>query len=284
MIIVATRSAKQLVDNMHIPQANYIIKQFSDGEIYVKINQDVQAQEVWVVAATQPPAEHVLELFFLLDALTRAGAKKINIFFTYFGYARQAVALSGEACSAQFICDVLQKFSLGRVYIMHAHAADILHTFLPFNNAIDISFFCSVAQQYDIIAAPDKGAVAFAKEVAQRCNKEIIFFHKMRPEHERVTIKSVDGIATGKSVLLVDDIISTGSTMIEAAQALKKLGATHVAAAATHGIFSPGAFERLAASTLEKMYVTNTIMHAPHEKIEVVDVSAFVESIIRTAQ
>lgn len=218
----------------------------------------------------------------MLDALVRAGIQKINLFFTYFAYARQAVALPGEAASAQLICTILKKFHSKKIFITHVHAAHILQTYLHFNNIIDIDFFCSIAKNYDVIAAPDKGAFDFAQSVANSCKKDIVFFHKKRLGHEKVVVESVNGNVAGKKVLLVDDIISTGHTLIQASQTIKNLNAKEVSAAATHGLFSPGAFERLTESPLEKIYVTNTLAHISQGKIEVSDVSSFIKSILES--
>jgi ribose-phosphate pyrophosphokinase len=280
MIIFFTRSAQHLSEKIILPKAHYSVKQFSDGELYVKIDQDLDHNEIWIITSTQPPAENLLELFFLLDALVRKGVQKINLFFTYFAYARQAIASSGEAGSAQLICDLLKKFPLHRIYSMHIHAAHLMQTFLPFTDIVNMNFFCSSAKNYDVIAAPDKGAFGFAENVAQTCGKEVIFLKKIRPEHEKVVIESVDGNVKGKKVLLVDDMISTGSTLIEACRALINLGASEVAAAATHGIFSSDAYERLEESQLKKIYVTNTLNCFSKGKIEVTDISTFIESIL----
>lgn len=279
MIIFSTRSAQHLLKKIELPCAQYLIKQFSDGELYVKINQSIQ-EKVWIIAGTQPPAENLLELFFLLDALTRLGVKDINIVFTYFGYARQSIALPGEACSAQFICDVVKKFPLGKVHIVHAHAAPILHTFLTFTNNIDLDFFCTFAKQYDAVAAPDKGAAEFAQQVAQASARDLILMHKIRPEQEHIAIESVMGNVRGKRILLVDDIIATGRTVMGAAQELKKLGALEVAVAAMHGIFSDNARQHLEQSDLTKIYVTNTINQSAQGNIEVIDVSAYIKALI----
>ncbi len=283
MKIFYTNSAEQFSEKINLSHVGYSNKKFSDGEIYIKVDQDVQQKEIWVVASTQSPADNLLELFFLLDALRRAGAQKINLFITYFGYARQIMPLSGEAGSAQFICHILNTFSINTFYIIHAHAALTLHSLLNFKNCIDLDFFCSAAKNYDVIAAPDKGAFEFAQQVAQACNKEIVFLHKVRPEHEKVRIESIDGTVSGKKVILIDDIISTGNTIIEACKALKQLGATEVAAAATHGIFTAGACEKLQESPLTKIYVTNTLDQCSRGKIEVYDISKFIETLLVTS-
>jgi ribose-phosphate pyrophosphokinase len=282
MIIYYTRSTEYLAQQIALPQAPRIIKEFSDGELYVKTEQEVQAEEtVWILASTEPPATNLVELFLLLDALTHQGTQNIHLFFSYFGYARQSIAQPGEAHSTELICNILRTFPISKTFIVHAHAAPILQTYLPFTNVIDLNFFCSIAKAYDVIAAPDKGAAPFAKEVAHACNKDMIFLQKRRPAHDQVTIESVDGAVTGKKVLLVDDIISTGRTLVEAAQALVGLGATEVSAAATHGIFAPGSVERLTASPLTHIHVTNTPQRVAQGKIQVYDESSFIESVIR---
>lgn len=280
MIVFFTKSTQHLAEKINLPKADYIVKQFSDGEIYIKINQDIENKEIWIITSTPPPAENLLELFFSLDALTRLNVKKINLFFSYFGYARQAIAQPGEAVSAQLICDILKKFPIVKTYIMHAHAQEMLHTFLNFTDLIDLDFFCNVAKNYDVISAPDKGSYDFAQKVAKTCGKEVVSFKKVRPEHEKVKIEFVNGNVEGKNVLLVDDIISTGRTIIEASEALKNLGANTISAAATHGVLSTDAYERIENSILKKIYVTNTLDRKSKNKLEAVDISKFIESTI----
>lgn len=257
-----------------------IIKQFSDGEVYVKIESDIKDKRIWVIASTQSPAENLIELIFLLDALARLGASNINIFFPYFSYARQAIAQTGEAASAQRICTILKQFPIGTVKMLHVHAPDRMQSFLNFENVIDIDFFCHAAREYDCIAAPDKGAADFAQKIAYKCEKEAVFLQKIRPDHEYVKIESITGTVAGKKILLVDDIISTGRTMIEAAQALKNAGALEVACAATHGIFTNGAAERFEQSVIKKIYVTNSLKDFQPDSIKTYNVSRFIEAII----
>ena len=276
-----TRSTEHFAHHIALPQAPRTIKTFSDGELYVKIEQEIQSTEdIWILTSTEPPATNLLELFFLLDALTNRGAERIHLFFSYFGYARQSIAQPGEAHSTELISKILKTFPIYKTYILHAHAAAKLAESLPFTNVIDNKFFCSIAKNYDVIAAPDAGAAPFATAIATTCHKEVAFLQKMRPEHDQVRIESVDGAVSGKRVLLVDDIISTGHTLIQAAHALTKLGATEIAAAATHGIFAPGSLERLAESPLTTIYVTNAPQRNPTKKIHIYDVSSFIESTI----
>lgn len=298
MILFATSSAshlinKDLINKTPIKLGDCTVKQFSDGELYVSINEspeNIQKKEFWVLTGTQPPAENLLELFFLLNALERMGAQKINILFTYFGYARQAIAAPGQACSVQVICDIIKNLRtsglINKIYMIHAHSAPIINEYLPFTNVIDLNFFCNKANLYDIIAAPDKGAFEFAQQVAHECNKEVIVLEKTRPEQEHVKIDPSAQLGTSrtilnKKILIVDDIISTGRTLIESAAMLKKMGALSVSAAVTHGVFSPGSRQRLEESELDKIYVTDTIAQPKSiGKIEATDIASFVLGII----
>ncbi len=281
MKLFSTRSTRHLASHIAIEPGACTIKQFSDGELFVRIDEDVQGQTVWVLAGTQPPAENIFELFFLCDALVRAGAQ-INVCITYLAYARQMVAAPGESHTTQVIASFIKNFPMRNVYIVHPHS-DSLHEFLTFTAVRDMNFFYKQAEAYDAIAAPDKGAVTLAKEIATSCSKELILLTKMRPDKEKVEIVSVKGKAKGKKVLLVDDIISTARTITECAHTLITLGATSIAAAVTHGIFSPGSHELLKQSPLERVFVTNTIAQYPHKKIIVVDISQFIQKIMQTS-
>ncbi len=268
MIVFANKAAQHFT---RMPLGNYTIEHFQDGEIFVRINEDVVGKKIWIIAATQPPADNLLELFFLLDALHRAGAS-INLCIVYCAYVRQIYAQPGEVHSIEVICSFLKNFTLNQTLIMHPHTS-LLHDFLAFKTIHAFDFFCHYAKEYDTIAAPDQGALPFAQKIALSCNKELIALTKIRPEHDEVKIISLDGQANGKKILLVDDIISTGRTLVAAAQALKKQGATAVSAAATHGIFAPGSQEYIENSLLEHVYITNTINQKSQGKITVVDIS-----------
>ncbi len=279
MILFSTQKSNYLAQKITAHHGACTIKQFSDGEIFVRIDQDVRNKKVWVVANTQPPAENMLELFFLLDALERAGAH-VYLFITYFAYARQVIAKPGEAVSAEVIGNFFKNFNLKKIIILHAHSK-LLHDFLNFTTVRDLEFFCTQAHQYDAIAAPDKGAYALAQEVAETCKKELILLTKTRPDHEKVEIVSVEGTVTNKKILIVDDIIATGKTLIEVARALHTMGAKTIAAAATHGIFTGDAQDILAKSIIEKIAVTNSVPQHKHEKIVVHDISHFISKVMR---
>ncbi len=274
MILFSTKSSRHIAEKISAHHGACTVKYFSDGEMFVRIDQDVKSQRVWVLASTQAPAENLLELFLLLDALQHAGAR-ISLFITYFAYARQVRAAPGEAHSAELISSFFKRFTFEKTYILHAHSRS-LHNFLEYSDVKDISFFCDAAADYDALVAPDQGAYSLAAEIAKLCNKEIIVLTKTRPDHEQVKIVAVDGNVQGKRLLIIDDIISTGRTLVEAAHALKNMGAASIAAAATHGVFSPGAVDFLEKSILEKIIVTNSLAQQPRGKIHVHDISSFI--------
>lgn len=279
MKLFSSRSTLHIAENIGLKKGACTIKNFNDGELFVRIDENVDKQTVWVMASTPAPAENLFELFFLCDALKRAGAH-LNVCITYLAYARQIVASPGEAWTAYVIADFIKRFSINKLYIIHPHSK-ALHNLLPFEAIRDTNFFCTQAEEFDAIAAPDKGASQFAEEVARLCNKDLVLLSKKRPEKERVEITAIQGAVDHKKILLIDDIISTARTITESAHALKSLGAYSVSAAATHGVFSPGAYELLEQSPLEKIFVTNTIANKSQGKITVVDTSAFIQKIMQ---
>lgn len=279
MKLFSTNSAQHLATKIEFQQGLCTIKKFSDGEIFVRIDENVQDREIWVLAGTQAPAEHLFELFFLCNALERSGAK-INLLITYFAYARQVVAQPTEACPVQVIGNIIKNFDIAKLFIIHPHSF-LLHEFLEFDAVYNIDFFCKQAEGYDAIAAPDKGAFKLADDIARICKKDLVLINKMRPAQEQAKIISIDGQVINKKILLVDDIISTGRTITESAHALKKQGAASVAAAVTHGLFSPGSNRLIEQSPLERIYVTNTITQKSHEKVTVDDISKFIQKIMQ---
>ena len=280
MMIFYTSSTQHLASDLSFEQGRYLKKQFSDGEWYIKLESDVNKKNIWVVTATNPPADNIIELLLLLNALQRAGAQ-VHLLFTYFGYARQDQPLMGEAASAELFCNIFKMFSLKKIVIIHAHSI-FLQEYLNFENVLPLDLICKTTQSYQSVAAPDQGAYELVKQVAQHCNVQPIFLSKIRPEQELVQILEYDGIVRTKNILIVDDMITTGNTIIEVAKMLKKLGATHVSVWATHGIFSGNAIESIERSDINKIYVTNTLpQHKSLSKIEVINIAPLIEKIIK---
>lgn len=279
MNIFYTPSSMHFASSIKLPMGSCTIKKFSDGELYVRIDQDVQDQEVWVVAATNPPTENLFEFFFLLDALMRAGAI-VRVLITYFGYARQDRAAQGEALSAQVISNFFNTFSLEQLCVIHIHNPAI-ERYLQVSNYIPYNFFYNAAQEVDVIVAPDKGAYELAKNIAQKMDKKLAHVDKKRINHDLSEVIELHGDVSGKKALIIDDMISTGGTVINAANALMDHGAQSVSVAATHGIFSDKTVDRLKKSVIQEVTVTNSIAQPIYaDFVTVVDLSSFLCTII----
>lgn len=280
MKVFYTQSTQHLKPLLPFEVGSYVAKQFSDGEWYVNVQEEVTNTPVWVIAATNPPAEHLVQLLLLLDALQRAGAK-INLFFTYFGYARQDRPLPGEASSAQLMCLIFKMFPLHKIFILHPHSL-LLQNYLNFEAIFPDDLICAIAENYDAVAAPDQGAYELVKGLSKACSMEAIFLTKIRPEQELVKILEYDGMVRAKRILIVDDMIATGNTIIEVAKKLKQLGATQVSVWATHGIFSGNARHVIAKNGIAKIYVTNSLRQKNHsDAIEVISIAPLIEQIIK---
>lgn len=278
MILFNTRNTEYLARQLSFTRGACIIKNFSDGELYVKVDEDVAGKTVCVLTATQPPADNILELFLLLDALKRKQAK-IYLLFTYFGYARQDRTQPGEAFSSCMISNFLKTYELEKIFIIHAHS-ERLHEMLDFENVTPTQPVCKIITDYNLSpVAPDKGASSRVAHIARTCGVEPIFVTKSRPAFEKVTVTHIDGDVTGKNILIIDDMISTGSTILQTAALLKKNGANDIYAYATHGVFAPGCREKIEASPeIKKFYVTDSLPQSTttkEGKITVINIAPF---------
>lgn len=291
-MLYCTPSSKHLVDNIDLPKGSCTIKQFSDGEWHVTIHDDVHNKNVWVLAQTGAPADNLVQLLLLLDALKREGAY-INILITYFGYARQDRPFKGEALASEVMCKLLTLCSPQRIDVIHIHNPKICIDTDPLKillnlfkkhavltNHIPYEFFYDCVKDAEIIVSPDKGARSLAKQIAQHTNKELVMFEKHRPAPEQLTLKIL-GDVRGKRVLIVDDMITTGGTIIKAAQLLYDHGAHSVRVAATHGLFAGNAIKHLEESSIEQIYVTDTLKQSKlSKKITVADITPFIQKIV----
>lgn len=280
MKLFYTSCVAHLADRLPIAKGAFSVRRFSDGELNIKIDEQVSYQPVLVLAATPSPAENSLELLLLLDALSHCNAR-IYLMLTYFGYARQDQPATGESHAAQLMAQLITRVTLEQAWIVHAHS-DIIHQFMPFIDIIPYQFFNSMAQEADIVVAPDQGARAVVSAVAKRAGLPMIVIKKQRMAKEMVAIDDIEAEVEGKKILIIDDIIATGNTLIQAAQALKSKGAKQINAAVTHGIFSDSALALLQESPITTLYVTNSL--APTivaHKIVYVDIINELESVIR---
>ncbi len=247
------------------------IKKFPDGEKYVCVSGS--PREATVVQSTfAPQDEHIVELLLIADALRENGAEKLRAVVPYLAYSRQdRVTKNGEPVSVRAIMKTLGVY-YDELYVFDIHNPGTLR-FFP-GKAVNLSPAKAMAEYFGerlgdgIVLAPDKGALGRAKAVAEKLGLEYSHFEKERISPTEVRMKPVDVDVAGRNVLIVDDIISTGGTMIRAANLLKDMGAEKVFVAATHGVFAEGAIERV-GKAVDELAVTNTIP-TPVSKISVV--------------
>ncbi|NJE60594.1 ribose-phosphate diphosphokinase [Thermococcus sp. 21S7] len=247
------------------------IKRFPDGEKYVRIMGS--SKNVTVVQSTfAPQDEHLIELILMADALRERGVQKLRAVVPYLAYSRQdRVTKDGEPVSVRAVMRALSVY-YDELYVFDLHNPETLRFFQ--GKAVNLSPAGVIADYFGeklgegVVLAPDKGALERARVVAERLGLEYSHFHKVRISPTEVQMKPVNVDVRGKNVLIVDDIISTGGTMIRAANLLREMGAGKVFVAATHGVFAEGAIERV-SKAVDELAVTNTIP-TPVSKISVV--------------
>lgn len=261
------------VNHLHLKSTPFTVKHFKDGELYVKVPK--VKGKVTVVASLQPPAENILELAFILDALKRQNAD-IHLIITYFGYSRQdRINLPGEAVSAKVIANALKGVKI-TAFDVHGR----LSRFLRFNNIIPVKQFLPFIPKDVVIVAPDEGAVQHAKYWQKCLDAEIVFLKKSRPSHDVSEITSIKGNVKGRNVLIVDDMISTGGTVIKAAEILKKSGAKNIFVAATHGVFADNALSKLSKSPIKRIFVTDSLPQRKHRLVKVVSIRNLLSKVL----
>jgi ribose-phosphate pyrophosphokinase len=278
MKLFFTPSAMHLALNIDGVKGTYLSKTFSDGEKYVRVENGVKGA-VWVVANTNPPAENLIELFFLLDALRRL-ASEINLIVPYFAYARQdRITREGECLGAKVISDFLKHFRLRKVVILHIHSS-MIKGYLDYEDLFPLDLISPVVRQADVVAAPDEGGIPFAKMVGKECGLPVIHIEKKRITEEKVEVIEVFGKVQGKKVMIIDDMIATGGTIIKATEKLLSQGAKEVEVYATHGIFSGNAREKLDKSPIKQIYVSNSLPQQGRDKVKVLDISPLLRDVI----
>ena len=273
-----------------IPLGRLEIKNFSDGEIWAKFSDNIRGDDVFIVQSTQPPSDNLLELLILIDAARRASARRVTAVIPYFGYARQDRKDQPRvSVTAKLVANLITEAGTDRVITMDLHAAQIQGFFdIPLDHLYASAVFSDYFRLKKIpnlaVVSPDVGGLKIARSYARRLEAELILIDKRRPKPNVAEVVNIIGNASGKNVLIIDDLIDTGGTFVNAVKALRENGAQEIYGACTHPILSGTATERINDSELTSLVVTDSVpLRISSPKIEIRSVAKiFAEAIVRT--
>ncbi|MBN2300348.1 MAG: ribose-phosphate pyrophosphokinase [Acholeplasmataceae bacterium] len=259
--------AEEISRTSGIEISNVDVVRFSDGEISVNIEESVRGHDVFVIQSTSAPAnEHLMELLIMADAIKRASARTCTVIMPYYGYSRQdRKAKSRQPITAKLIADMLQVAGVDRLICIDLHAAQIQGFFnVPIDNfpaapLLADYFLYSKKLENIVVVSPDHGGVTRARVFARILDAPLAIIDKRRPAPNQAEVQNIIGDVSGRTAIMVDDIIDTAGTLIAGAEALIKAGAIGVYAAATHPVFSGDALARIEESVLTEIVVTDTI-------------------------
>ena len=262
--------AKDIADVLDIPLTSVEIERFRDQEIFVRINENVRGEDIFLIQPTSAPAnDHLMELLILIDALVRASAQRITAVVPYFGYARQDRKTGGRTpISAKLVANLISKAGAHRVLTIDLHAGQIQGFFdIPTDNLFGQPVFIDdIKEQYSkkdrekiMFISPDTGGVVRTRAIAKQFDADIAIVDKRRPKAGESEVMNIIGDVAGRNCIIYDDIIDSGGTICNAAKALKDHGANTVSAYITHGVLSDPAVERITKSELKEIVITDTI-------------------------
>lgn len=260
MIIVAGSSnlklAQQLSEilktDLIIPQ----IKRFEDQELNIHIDEDISNQEIFIVCSTSKPAnDHLVELLLLIDICKQAKAAKITACLPYFGYSRQDKIQPGNPLSTNMVARIIKAAGADRLVTLDLHSPNEI---IENIDSTDIFSPLFLDKNY-VVVSPDEGGINRARNLSSRLNLPLAVINKVRTVPGECSATNITGEVKGKHCIIIDDIIDTAGTLCLAVDLLKANGALSIVACATHGVFSKDALKRIEESSLEKLYITDTI-------------------------
>jgi len=267
--IFAGRSNPQLANEiseyLKIPLGKISIKNFSDGEIWVKYEENIRGTDVFLIQSTSPPAENIIELLLMIDAAKRASAHRITAVIPYYGYARQDRKDQPRVpISARVLASLISEAGADRVLTMDLHSTQIQGFFdIPFDHLYSkialLKHIRRANYEHLTVLAPDVGSIPMARSYAQLLGASLAIIDKRRPEANRSEVMHVIGELENRTVIIIDDLVDTAGTMTSAAQIAKNQGALGVFACATHAVLSGPAVQRIKESPIKELMVTNTL-------------------------
>jgi ribose-phosphate pyrophosphokinase len=287
-----TKLAQKICKHLKVKLGRASVSRFSDGETRVKIEDNVRGKDVFLIQPTCPPVnESLMELLIMLDAIRRASAWRITAVIPYFGYARQDRKDQPRVpITAKLVANILTGAGAKRILTLDLHAGQIQGFFdIPLDHLYAINNFVEYFRKMKInnlvVVSPDVGGIKMARAYAKKFRAGLAIVDKRRNSPDATEVMHILGEVKGKNVILVDDIIATGSSVVEAAKALKRSGAKKIFAAISHGILSGNAVEKLNKSDIDTLVITDSIPldeRKKSKKIKVISVdSLFAEAIKR---
>jgi ribose-phosphate pyrophosphokinase len=253
---------------LKLPFTKAVVRRFADMEVFVEIQENVRGEDMFVVQSTSFPAnDNLMELLIIIDALKRASARRITAVLPYFGYARQDRKMGSRTpISAKLVANLITQAGANRVLTVDLHAGQIQGFFdIPTDNLFAMPAMVKDIEDYLgtgdhlMVVSPDVGGVVRARALAKRIGADLAIVDKRRERAGESEVMNIIGDVAGRSCILIDDIVDSGGTICNAAEALLKNGAKDVCAYATHGVLSGGAVARIAGSKLKSMVVTDSI-------------------------
>ncbi|MFV0367255.1 MAG: ribose-phosphate pyrophosphokinase [Hyphomicrobiaceae bacterium] len=259
--------AEAIATYLKVPLAKTTVKRFADMEIFVEVQENVRGQDVFVIQSTSFPAnDNLMELLILIDALKRSSARRVTAVVPYYGYARQDRKPGPRTpISAKLVANLIERAGVDRVLTLDLHAGQIQGFFdIPTDNLFAAPIIARDIQErlpenQTVVVSPDVGGVVRARALAKRINAPIAICDKRRERPGESEVMNVIGDVEGMRCILIDDIVDSGGTLCNAAEALLKNGATEVHAYITHGVLSGGAVSRIQKSRLKSLVITDSI-------------------------
>ena len=282
--------AERICEEAGVPLGETEIENFSDGEIWVKYTENIRGADVFIIQPTQPPSDNLMEMLILLDAARRSSAKRVTAVIPYYGYARQDRKDQPRvAITAKLVANLLTKAGADRVITMDLHAAQIQGFFdIPMDHLYSSAIFTEFLRNQEIpnlaVASPDVGGIKMARSYAKRLGADLVLIDKRRPKPNEAEVMNIIGEVEGKNILIVDDLIDTGGTFVNAVRALRANGAKQVYGACTHPVLSGPAVQRIDQSEVTSLWVTDSLpLRTSSPKIEVRSAAKlFAQAIVRT--
>jgi len=282
--------AQKIAEYIGVQLTDCSVTRFSDGEVFVQINENIRGADLFIVQPTNPPAENLMELLMLIEASRRASAMRITAVIPYYGYARQERKDRPRVpITAKLVANLITTAGADRILTFDLHASQIQGFFdLPhdhlYSSKLFNPYFSELGKDDLVVVSPDVGSLKMARSTASALNADLAIVDKRRPKPNESKVMNLIGEVAGKTVLIRDDMVDTGGSLCQAADYLKDLGALDIYGACTHGVLSGNAIDRIEQSPIKKMVISDSIDQSRKsltEKFEILSCSHLIGETIK---